>query len=791
MTTENALTNQGTVRRVALWTVRVAVAAALGCGAAQGQEQASGDGDKLETIVVTAQKRSENLKDVPISVSVLSGDQLQQQQITSIDDLARSVPDLANTGGSSSPGQGNYEIRGVSGSGGITAIGQPTIGIYLDDVSTTVPTGAGVGATQLKFFDIDHVEVLRGPQGTLYGASSMGGTIRFISNQPNLTSFGGAAQTQLSNTERGSLNYVEQGVLNLPLISGVLAARVGVQYTQDSGFINVSNPDNPAQITYRGLNDDRATVIRASIKYQSPDSDLSIMPAILIQRETYGGPPSYNLDTPYNTPQYITPRSYDNSLIPSLTITKDILGATLTSATSYFQRESSLASDSTLGLEGPITGGTLFWPTVFYLPNDVHQYSEELRLASKSMQESGLPISWVAGLYLAEQIDDTYADLHTLGSTADYYQALTNSGNGALVNQLMTYTPGNDLFSQFTHYEMNQTSVFGEISYAPIKPLTLTFGLREVIAHGSATEYVGGYYQWFGDNGGTAVEPGKTRSHTLTPKFAARYDITDTASVYANAVEGFRLGGVNGPVPLSSGCLYSLNQIGLSSAPLNYGPDKLWSYELGSKSTFFNNRLSVDASTFYIVWNQVQQGITLPGTVTDPCASEFTANAGQAKSDGFDLDVRAKLTSYLTATVSGNITHAVITRPAPDTGTVDGSHLEGVPMWTATVGMNWSQPVNNGLSDFASVDLDFIGRSYGVFDDTNPAYDYPAYHVLNASAGLAFSNLQVSVFAKNILDEDKNIAPGSTPNATPTGATYYTGTLLRPRTIGISASVKF
>jgi outer membrane receptor protein involved in Fe transport len=613
--------------------------------------------DQLQEIVVTAQKRSENLIEVPISISVISGDKLEEKQIANLDDLARSVADLANTGGNGAgfgPGQGNYEIRGVSGSAGFTSIGQATVGIYLDDVSMTVPTGAAVGSTELKFFDLDHLEVLRGPQGTLYGASSMGGTIRFISNQPDLNTFSGTALTELSDTQHGGINYTEQGVVNLPISTGVLALRLGAQYSHDSGYINAVNPADLSEVTKKHFNDDSTTVVRASLKFQLPDSDLIILPAVLVQRQTFASPSNFYAATPLEFPAYITPDSFDNSLVPSLTIEKGILGATLTSATSYFQRKSALNQDTTLNGLAPLDGGTLFWPSIFAEPNKVAQYSEELRLTSQSMKQSGLPISWVAGIYVSRQTDDTYAEEYSLGNTASFYQALSDTGNALLAQQLATYPgasyPGGsygagiDQYSQYTHYEQNQFSVFGEFNYSPVQQLTLTAGLRELIAHQSATEYVGGYYQWFGDNGGTVIVPGKTSSHTLTPKFALRYDFSDTTSVYANAVKGFRLGGINGPVPLSTGCLYSLQQIGLTSAPVSYSPDTLWSYDLGVKSGFLNNRVSVDASVFYIDWDNVQQGITLPGPVTDPCQSAFTANAGKAVSDGVDLVLRGQVT---------------------------------------------------------------------------------------------------------------------------------------------------
>jgi iron complex outermembrane receptor protein len=203
----------------------------------------------------------------------------------------------------------------------------------------------------------------------------------------------------------------------------------------------------------------------------------------------------------------------------------------------------------------------------------------------------------------------------------------------------------------------------------------------------------------------------RAKAHVVTPKFALRYDFNVDTSVYANAVEGFRLGGVNGPVPLSAGCLYSLNQIGLNSAPLSYAPDKLWSYELGIKSDLLDRRVSVDASVFYIDWNRVQQAINLPGTVTDPCGSAYVANAGKAQSDGIDVALRVKATQHLTLSATANVTRAIITQPAPDTGTTYGTHLEGVPNFTATAAATYSAPLSGALSHFESVDMDWVERS--------------------------------------------------------------------------------
>jgi iron complex outermembrane recepter protein len=760
--------------------------------ATEAADDSANPADQLQTVVVTAQKRTELLKDVPINISVLSGEQLQQQQIVTLDDLARSTPDVANTGatGGTSPGQGNYEIRGVSGAGTFTAVGQATVGTYLDDVSTTVPTGADIGSTELRLFDLDRVEVLRGPQGTLYGAASMGGTIRFITNQPDLQNFGGSVLGDVSDTKNGGVNYVTQGVLNLPLSPGTLALRLGAQYSDQSGWIDVENPYQTGQIVHKGLNDDSVTTARVSVKYQSSDSDLTILPAVYLMRETFGGDSQYDPDSPpLEIPLFIYPRSFENVVIPSLTIEKTLFGATLTSATSYFQRESDHNVDGTEELQASISPSVL-WPTDFSLPTNVHQYSEELRLTSPSMKESGLPISWVAGVYLAEQRVDIYASTPIINPNG-YYQALDNAGLGGLAQLLETYPSGN-LFTQHTHYWEGQNSLFGELNYSPIARLTLTAGLRELVSHEAVTEYVGGFFQYFGPNQGTTVLPGQEHTSHLSPKLALRYELSDTASVYANAAQGFRLGGVNGPVPASApGCQLDLHQIGLTSAPLAYGADSLWNYEIGTKSSFLENRVYVDAAAYYIIWKNVQQGITLPGTALEPCGSAFVTNAGTAKSDGVDLDLQIKVAPYLTVSVGGNVTHAIITDAAPFSGTMDGSHLLGVPEYMATLGLNYSAPITSKLSDFVLVNMSRNGLSYGVFTPSSPAYYFPPYTLVNSRAGVTYGNTQVSLFVKNLFNNRTDIQPGQFPFLTPNGSVFFTATPPMPRTVGMTVSIKF
>src|ERR1700733_5149843 len=229
-------------RRTALRTGLLCAAAYLGSTLtsvpAVAQDQGAAPTGALEEIVVTSQKRTENLRAVPQSVSVITGTQLQEQHIDDFADLARNVPGLSftNSGG---PGLSNLEIRGIS-----STIGQPTVSIYLEDTPITIRNNSFyAGQPEPLLFDLAQSEVLRGPQGTLYGASSMGGTIRLVSNKVNLSDFEGTAHSEISETENGGLNYVFRGVVNVPIVTDILGLRIGFETTQDSGYVDHADLD--------------------------------------------------------------------------------------------------------------------------------------------------------------------------------------------------------------------------------------------------------------------------------------------------------------------------------------------------------------------------------------------------------------------------------------------------------------------------------------------------------------------------------------------------------------------
>src|ERR1700682_466473 len=209
------------------------------------------DSGALDEIVVTANKREENVRDVPVSIGVVEGKDIESLRVENIEDITRIVPGIsfaAHNNGPNGPGQDNITIRGIS-----STVGNPTVGIYIDEVPIITLTGYE-GDAEPRLIDIERVEVLRGPQGTLYGASSEGGTVRFISNPVNLDAYSGSIYSDVSGTKHGGTNYTGRGIVNIPLIDGELGLRAGVVSTKSSGYVDHYNPDNLGQLVSRGVN---------------------------------------------------------------------------------------------------------------------------------------------------------------------------------------------------------------------------------------------------------------------------------------------------------------------------------------------------------------------------------------------------------------------------------------------------------------------------------------------------------------------------------------------------------
>ncbi len=744
--------------------------------------RADGATSGTEVITVTAQKRSEDIKEVPLNISVLSGTQLQEQHIDDITDLAREVPGLSfsNEGGT---GLSKIELRGIS-----SDAGSPTVGLYLDEVPITMRNLLNTGATEPQFFDLDRIEVLRGPQGTLYGSSSMGGTIRFISKQPNLDDYGGSLYSELSGTKHGGINYEESGVLNVPIIKGMSALRLGVDYLDNDGYIDQLS--TTGQVLDHDINDEKTGVLRATLKARLND-DLTITPAVFFQRLRVDDTSVYDLSLPsLSTEKLVAERGRDTLFVPSITLDYDLHWADVTSVSSYFWRQFNRVQDGTyynsVLLANTLAGdpatvaafpavnpapiGNL--PSPAYIYPTTRQYSEELRIASKSSADTGRPYSWIGGLYFSDQHVHLSDQEYITGVGAALQQLYgTSSVNIPVIADPLT----DDLvYSNTDRYDERQYAVFGEFTYLPWESVRLTAGLRYNFARESLGGTGGGYY-----NADAAPVFGyNERSYAATPKFAATWDMTEAQTLYANASKGFRLGAPNQPIPQFE-CSADFQNLGVTAAPEKYNADSLWSYELGDKARFWGNRVSVDAAVYYITWKNVQQHIYLP-----ICGFDYTTNAGNAESYGSEVSIRARVTPALVLTASADYTHSTLTKVDPGLGAAVGDKLLGTPDWTAAFGFDYSMTIADGMDGFLRADWEWTGPSHGAFDNTDPDYGRPVYNVLNASVGADFGSLVVSLFVKNLLDQNKTIQR-------PSLLSVSEGYTVRPLTVGLSVSKDF
>jgi len=764
----------------------------------------------LQDIVVTAQKRAQNLKSVPISVSALSGEQTRIQRIGNFDDLSRAVPGVAFDS-SGTEGVTNISIRGVS-----STAGSATTGLYIDDVSVTVKNLFYEGSIEPRLADLDRIEVLRGPQGTLYGDSSEGGTIRYISQSPNLHAYSAVLTGDLSDTYRGGENHGLSADLNLPIVPDLFAVRVSASSTYDSGWINHYAQDlvdyaavGGGALERKGVNSDHVDTVHITGKI-TPGWDLTITPAFYYQHTYVNDSSAFYLDTPglgvYDQDKQVQEYGRDTVSLASLDIRKGLGFADLTSVTGLFQRDHARQEDGTFF--NSTTFAEAFLATV-PLPNPVNpnitpndalniignlpsavklnthyiQFTQEFRLSSPDTG-AGQRLHWVAGVYFAQQsVHNTdFQQIPTINSTflSLYGQTMENSSvesafNGGVPNTIL-FPDDIDEYDNRT-YKESQYSGFGQIDYDPWKGWHVGLGGRYQVAAEHFDSVETGFYQI----GNISPYYQQATARSFTPKVTLSHDVNADETVYASAGEGFRLGGPTGPITFGPNtvCAGDFSAINQTVQPTHFASDSLWTYELGSKGQFFGNRLSINGAGFYTNWRNIQQQIYLP-----TCGYYFTENVGDARIYGGELEAAFKLTSHLRLDASFDAESATITHSINPIDVPVGSNLIDVPVGTATAGATYSRPLTDTVRLLARIDFNWTGHSYGSFQSGNPNYYNPAYSVLNASIALTRDGYSLSLYGKNLLNDQTIIQ-------SPEINTVVEGYTVHPRVIGVTLKGEF
>ena len=763
----------------------------LACSLAAISAQTWAESDKIEVVTVTAQKRQEDPNKVAMSISAISGAALQSQQVDDFTDLTRAVPNISFTAatgnGGAGPGTSNIEIRGIS-----SAAGQATVGIYLGDVSLTVGNLYTMGTVEPKFFDIDRVEVLRGPQATLYGASSMGGTIKFVPNEPDLKEREISVYAEAASTRSGSPSFSTNVVGNFPL-SGEAALRIGAQAQRAGGFID--QVDGDGNVVARDINKINDQELRVALKW-APTRDLNITPSLYYQRVDAKDIAAFNLDRPpYQAQKQVREPSIDRLLTPNLAVNWDLGAADLTSSTSYFERKfdrqqngsaynsyslSTFLTSTDDGGKAPpeLIEAIAGLPSTVYLNNAVRQVSQEFRLASKPYDAARSPWTWLGGFYFSNQhtnlnendpIHGVTATFEQFGFSIDDPELLPDAYPGAF--------PNDNSFAGEFHYREKQSSLFGEVNYYFAPTLHATVGARYLKAKSALAQRNSNYLAGAGNNSSTSLS-----SHAFTPKYAVTWEASPEHTIYSSVAKGFRLGGSNVFVPPTT-CGPDLEENGLSEGPPTYAPDSLWSYEVGSKSRFLGGRVAVNADVFYVKWKNIQQGVYLP-----TCAYTYNANAGNATSKGFEFDIKAKPMPGLTLGAAGGYVKAELSNNEGIAngvlGAVQGAQVQGVPKYNGTLTAQYNFSTASGRSAFVMGGVQWVGPSKGSLNPEQTDYERPSYHTANFSAGITIDRYQLTAFVKNAFDEDKVIQH-------PQVASIVQGYRLAPRSIGMSIAAKF
>lgn len=768
--------NRGGMR----WAVPVAACLAwvVPAAAADGQAGTSTSG-QLAEVIVTAEKRSQDIKDVPLSISVLSGEALMSDHVATYEDMTRAMPGVAFQSGGG-PGLDNISIRGISSSSGAA-----TVGLYLDEVPVTVKN-LWNGAIEPKIFDIARVEVLRGPQGTLYGSSSMGGTIRMISNAPNPKAFEANASLDVSKTAHGDNNTEVSAVVNLPLGGGTSALRLGADYSRNGGYIDNYAADGTT-LAHTGVNSDRTVAARASLLLH-PSEAVSILPALYYMRMTTDDTsvfyPSMGL---YRQNKIVPEPSTIRLTAPSLTINVGLGWADLTSVTGYFDQQFDRTGDATyynsqyLGYlidVDPVLGANQVGYKFGALPGPEYswtktsQLTQELRLSSP-VAGPGQPLTWLVGLYYAKQKVDRVVDDYVVGFVNTFVNEFgyPPQDSGLFAGQAFA---GDAVALAALQTEDTQYAAFGELGYSFRPDLKGTLGLR--YSHGKAvfTQETTGYFA--GDT--PPVFTNTATFNAATPRFSLTYDVDPTVTLYGAVAKGFRLGGAGIYVPTSI-CGSDLAQLGLTNAPTSYDSDSLWSYEAGAKGRLLDNRLTFSGSVYYIQWNSIQQTVNLPS-----CGYTVTTNVGDAKSYGTELELTAKATPRWTVGVAGGTTHATLTRVISSVGAQVGDRILNTPEWTLTLHSDYVHPLGGDNDLFVRGSYAWTGPSFGSFIAEDPDHQRPTFATLDASIGVDLGSLRLSLYGRNILNETKIIQR-------PSLLFLQEGYLLRPRTVGLMATKRF
>jgi outer membrane receptor protein involved in Fe transport len=758
--------------------------------------QSDTTGASAGDIVVTATRQAQTISRVPISVTAFNEEAMDQRGLKTFEDVARFTP-----GVTFSHGNNQISIRGIVANGGAG-----TTGIYLDDTPIQLRSiGFSAQDTLPAIFDLDRVEVLRGPQGTLFGAGSEGGTVRYITPQPPLDKATIYSRAEVSGTAHGGTSWEVGSAIGMPLITDQLGLRVSVYHRHDAGYID--HVDNATDaVVQKNWNYGDVTTARAALAWQ-PAPNLTITPSILWQQRTQNASDTFFVGlSNVSAGSYLnsSPENHglqDHWVQPSLNAKFDGHGFSVIENFSFFDRHDQYGYDGTIYTLSYLQQyyaayATAYNPAYapflvpdginknlpyFYDPNTVINnqkiYTQELRIQSNNPNAR---LTWVLGGFYQWGKERSSETLYDSPSSENFYNTVFGYSEEDF-NGGPDTIPGVN-YDRTAYSIDSQVAVFGDATLALWKGLKITGGVRYAITKFDFTglEQYPGVYNYFG---------GSTTEHPVTPKAGASWQIDRNNLVYATWAKGYRVGGVNASVNPQH-CATDLAALGITSAPETYKSDTVKSIEVGTKNKLFSNNLQLSGSIYQVTWYGIQQNIYLPS-----CGLQFTGNLGNARSRGFDFQATVTPIRGITLDTAIGYNHArlldlislggqSISRP--------GEAIEGPP-WQITVG---------GQYDFTAAGQSWYLRSdvqhLSELTTPTPSRD-PLGGTYNATqrapsaltdarirAGIRINGLDLSVFVNNLFDAKPYLSYAAADKY----SILYEATILRPRTFGLTATLR-
>lgn len=753
------------------------------------QEASADDGFALEEIVVTATKRASSIQDVPFSINAQTAQDIQRSGAKSLEDLARSVAGLQiqNLG----PGQSQVAIRGVSA--GQIVRDQPgvkeQVGVYLDESVISL----SLFTPDLDLYDLNRVETLRGPQGTLFGSGSIGGTIRYITNQPNLEDFEGSFEADLNMVNGGGEGGSVKGMVNVPLSEG-FAVRAVAYHTEYPGYIDALRNDGS---TTENVNSGSRTGGRIAFTFQ-PSDNVTFTPRVIYQEidtdgfnrqevfNLYANPFTDASATNGRAPVTFDERQQfllldegfeDETLIADATLQISFDGADLTSVTSYTDRDILVSRDAS-ALTGSVSVDLGYPNEAVLLPSNlrdttqVESFTQELRLSSNG---DG-PFQWVFGGFYSDT-DRFYRQfLPTPGYDAFTDQVL---GAGTAAATSMGVGPVDSPFYSELPYSIEQTAIFGEATFDISDRFHVTAGGRY---YDYSEERLVTQVGLFGN--GVVDQLDKTSANGFTPRVLASYDVSDTVTVNAQVSKGFRLGGVNDPLNTA---LCNAQDLQVFGGFQSYEDETLWNYEAGIKVN--TGKVSFNAAAFYTDISNLQ--VTLDA---GSCSSRISFNVPEAHTMGLEAELKARPTENFEFTFAGSLIEAEFDSTVLDSngavlgGVREGNRLPSVPEFqfgtTATYffpfeiagdgseayisatfqhrGTIYTQPSDQEAGGAGSSILSQAsGLAFGGASGTDLTVldlELDSYQTLNLAFGVQMESWEVVAYINNVTDENANLS---------------------------------